>query len=40
MKNVSRNRDLSKVQWSGSDGNTLVKNIFEDTLIAFKDYEN
>lgn len=39
MKNVSRNRDLSKVQWNGSDGDTLVKNIFEDTLKAFE-YEN
>jgi hypothetical protein len=40
MKNVSRHRDLVKIQWQSSDGDTLVKNIFEDTLKAFENYES
>jgi hypothetical protein len=40
MKNVSRHRDLGKVQWQSADGDTLVKNIFEDTLKAFENYES
>jgi hypothetical protein len=40
MKNVSHNRDLSKIQWQSTDGDTLVKNIFEDTLKAFENYES
>ncbi|GHU54735.1 hypothetical protein FACS189411_01910 [Bacteroidia bacterium] len=40
MKNVSRNRDLGKIQWQSADGDTLVKNIFEDTLKAFENYES
>ncbi len=39
VKNVSRKRDLSKVDWAGTDGDELVKNIFEDTLKAFENYE-
>ena len=40
IKNVSRKRDLSKIDWAGKDGNELVKNIFEDTLKEFEDYES
>lgn len=40
VKNVSLNRDLSKIEWSGEEGDTLVKNIFEDTLKAFENYES
>lgn len=40
VKNVSRKRDLSKVDWAGKDGDELVKNIFEDTLKAFENYED
>jgi len=40
VKNISRNRDLSKVQWDGSIGEKLVKDIFEDTLKEFETYEN
>lgn len=40
VKNISRKRDLSKIDWAGKEGNELVKNIFEDTLKAFEDYES
>lgn len=39
VKNVALNRELSKIDWASVEGNTLVKNIFEDTLKAFKNYE-
>jgi len=40
VKNVSRNRDISKVNFATKEGETLVKNIFEDTLKAFEGYES
>lgn len=40
IKNVARKRDLSKINWSGTEGEELVKNIFEDTLTEFEDYES
>ncbi|MCG6188663.1 NUDIX hydrolase [Maribellus maritimus] len=40
VKNISRNRDLSKIDWAGKEGDELVKNIFEDTLKAFENYES
>lgn len=40
VKNISRNRDLSKIDWPGKEGDELVKNIFEDTLKEFEDYES
>lgn len=40
IKNVSRKRNLSKIDWIGKDGDELVKNIFEDTLKEFEDYES
>ena len=40
VKNVSRNRDISKVNFATTEGDTLVKNIFEDTLKAFEGYES
>ncbi|MDM8161342.1 hypothetical protein GQR60_17125 [Labilibaculum sp. A4] len=40
VKNISRNSDLSKIQWNGEEGDRMVKNIFEDTLKAFEGYEN
>lgn len=39
IKNISLNRDLSKIIWYSKDGEELVKNIFEDTLKAFEGYE-
>ena len=39
VKNIARKRDLSKIDWEGNEGDELVKNIFEDTLKAFEDYE-
>ena len=39
VKNIARKRDLSKVHWAGKDGDELVKNILEDTLKAFENYE-
>jgi hypothetical protein len=39
LKNVSRKRDLSKINWPGNEGEELVKNIFEDTLKEFENYE-
>lgn len=39
VKNVSRKRDLSKIDWPGKEGDELVKNIFEDTLKEFESYE-
>lgn len=39
VKNVARKRDLIKVDWEGKEGDGLVKNIFEDTLKAFENYE-
>jgi hypothetical protein len=40
VKNVSRHRDISKVNFADKAGNDLVKNIFEDTLKAFEGYES
>jgi hypothetical protein len=40
IKNISRNRDLSKIKWNGDEGNEMVKNTFEDTLKAFEGYES
>lgn len=40
VKNISLNRDLSKIDWPGKEGDELVKNIFEDTLKEFEDYES
>lgn len=40
VKNISLKRDLSKIDWAKEEGDVLVKNIFEDTLKAFEDYEN
>ncbi|MFW5872113.1 MAG: hypothetical protein ACOCUT_03315 [bacterium] len=39
LKNVSRRRDLSKINWPGKEGDELVKNILEDTLKEFESYE-
>ncbi len=39
VKNISLNRNLSKIIWNSRDGEDLVKNIFEDTLKAFEGYE-
>ena len=40
LKNVALKRDLSKIDWPGEEGDSLVKNIFEDTLKAFENHEN
>lgn len=40
VKNVARGRDLSKIDWTGKEGDELVKNIFEDTLKEFENYES
>lgn len=40
VKNVSLKRNLGKIDWAGEEGDTLVKNIFEDTLKAFENYES
>lgn len=40
VKNIARKRDLSKVDWVSKESNELVKNIFEDTLKAFENYES
>ena len=40
IKNISKNQDLSKIDWNSEDGDRIVKNIFEDTLKAFEGYEN
>jgi 8-oxo-dGTP pyrophosphatase MutT (NUDIX family) len=40
VKNVSKHRDISKVNFADKAGNDLVKNIFEDTLKAFEGYES
>jgi hypothetical protein len=40
VKNVSRNRDISKIDLKSKAGEELVKNIFEDTLKAFEKYES
>ena len=40
VKNITRKRDLSKIDWFGKEGDELVKNIFEDTLKAFENYES
>jgi hypothetical protein len=40
VKNVSRHRDISKVNFATKEGKDLVKNIFEDTLKAFEGYES
>ena len=40
IKNVSRKRDLSKINWADKEGNEIVKNIFEDTISEFEDYES
>ena len=39
VKNIARKRDLSKIDWTSKEGDELVKNIFEDTLKAFENYE-
>lgn len=39
VKNIARRRDLSKIDWEDKEGDELVKNIFEDTLKAFENYE-
>lgn len=40
VNNISRNRDLSKIDWANKEGDELVKNILEDTLKAFEYYES
>jgi hypothetical protein len=40
VKNISKNQDLSKIEWNTEEGDRIVKNIFEDTLKAFEGYEN
>ncbi len=40
LKNISQRRDLSRIDWISDDGNTLVENIFEDTLKEFENYES
>lgn len=40
VKNVSRSRDIGKIDWKSSVGEELVKSIFEDTLKAFENYES
>ena len=40
VKNVSRHRDISKIDWAAKDGEDLVKNIFDDTLKEFEGYES
>jgi hypothetical protein len=40
VKNVSRHRDISKIDWAAKDGEDLVKNIFNDTLKEFEGYES
>jgi hypothetical protein len=39
VKNIARGRDLSIINWADKEGEDLVKNIFEDTLKAFENYE-
>jgi len=39
VKNIARKRDLSNIDWTDKEGNESVKNIFEDTLKAFENYE-
>jgi len=40
VENISLKRNLSKIDWAGEEGDTIVKNIFEDTLKAFENYES
>lgn len=40
VKNIAQERDISKIDWAGNEGDRMVKNIFEDTLKAFEGYEN
>ena len=40
VKNIARKRDVSKISWADKEGDDLVKNIFEDTLKAFENYES
>mgnify|MGYP007099443670 CR=1 FL=1 len=50
VKNIARKRDVSKISWADKEGDELVKknssiianlkNIFEDTLKAFENYES
>lgn len=40
VKNISRKSNLDKINWAGIEGDKLVKDIFEDTLKEFKDYES
>jgi hypothetical protein len=40
MINISRKEDLSKIDWSGREGEILIENIFEDTIGAFENYED
>ncbi len=39
VKNIARKRDLSMIDLTSKEGDVLVKNIFEDTLKAFENYE-
>jgi hypothetical protein len=40
INNISRKRDLSKIEWANREGEELVKNILEGTLKAFEYYES
>ncbi len=40
IKNITRSRDLSNTNWMSEEGDELAKNIFEDTLNAFENYES
>jgi hypothetical protein len=40
VKNVSRHREISNINFATDEGDNLVKNIFEDTLKAFEGYES
>lgn len=39
VETISLRRNLSNIVWASNDGDTLMKNIFEDTLKAFENYE-
>ncbi|GHU75797.1 hypothetical protein FACS189461_2580 [Spirochaetia bacterium] len=40
LKNISIEKDLTKIDWSGSEGETLVTDIFQQTIGAFENNEN
>ena len=40
VKNIARKRNLSKIDWAGQKGDELVKDIFENTLNVFENYES